>query len=66
MSDNDRPLTDAELAALDAEITDDSEALKNAQDALNRKVLRYRTEMARRAGGSVHPFRPRPSGPDAE
>jgi hypothetical protein len=65
MSDETTPLTEAELDALDAEITRDSQTLRTMQDELDAKVRRFRAEVRRRretAPGTVHHFPIRPAG----
>ena len=60
MSEDDAPLTDDELDALDADITRDMALLRAMDDALIAKVRKFRTALAQRQhSANVREFRPR-------
>jgi hypothetical protein len=75
MSDDDAPMTDDELDALDAEIASDMAVSRAMNDAVIAKVRRFRAALAQRnqQSATVHEirprepepgdFRPRPAGP---
>jgi hypothetical protein len=63
MSDEPRPLTDAELDELDASITDRVQRKRELEDEIVVLVRRYRAELSRRSAADVRDFRPRPATP---
>jgi hypothetical protein len=64
VNEDDTPMTDAELDALDADITRDEDTIHAMEAALLAKVRRYRAELNRRSRppGTVHQMFPPPQG----